>query len=1016
MKRRRIPILSIAILSALALLSLSLAVAAGRAGDGQGSGQNDAQTPAGPAARPAGDYTLIDSTEPGGPLYSWVEISGTGAPHALPDDSLSGPAGLGFTFNFYSNTYTGTFLASDGYLWFDDGASHVSDPSNDCPLPNALGNENFIAAVWDDLDGQQNLPYGVGYTQPFNAGACPYPGYSGACFVAEWRGVWHDGTADDLTFEIILFDDHNFLVQLQDAGNEAGSASTIGIEDATAANGLTYACDLEDSIAANLAILFRYQAPAPSFAGAQLRGPGLVAAGEALTYTLRFTNSGSLSSTNTVLTDPLPAGTTYSPGSLFCAGGNGACTYDSLNNAVGWAGGLAVAETVTVSFAVDVAAGCGAVITNTATLADPAAGPPYTLQHLAERWDTVLFYDFEAGNGGFLANTPPGEWAWGAPLPVAGGPPAAYSGARLWATNLAGPIPAEPSTHLLTKTITLPPLTQAALRWWDWWDEDGQDEGRVLLNGTEVYFIDADQLAWQQHSLDLLSWQNQPATIRFHYLAGGVGPGGAGWYLDDVAVVGCYPPGALDFSASTKTAPAAIPSGSTLTYTISIHNSGLAPAAGATLLDPLPAGAVYVPGSASGGATYNPGLNRVEWLGDVAAGSSVTVSFLVTATLPAGLLTNTAAVGHPLAATTIVTAATTVLPAAYPDVALAPAALQSTQYANQLLTHTLAISNTGNATLHWTIGEAPANCAAPGSLPWAGASPASGTTAPAGGSLVAVLFDSIGLAPGPYTGSLCLFSDDPDEGQLTVPLTLTVEAAADIAVSPPALSATQPANTTVTQTFQIGNGGDSPLHWTIDEETSAASPVPCNPAAVPWAAASPAAGITLPGDTTLVNVTFDSTGLAPGAYTAALCLTSDDPDEPTVRLPLALTVTAAPAAAVNPAALASTQPPDTTVTATLTLSNTGAVNLNWTITTDSGGDCLSPDNNLPWVGVSPIAGVTAPASASQVVVTFNSTGLAPGVYTGVLCINTDDPINPIIAVPLTLVVSSRTIYLPIVKT
>ncbi|MCI0395098.1 MAG: hypothetical protein L0322_09200 [Chloroflexi bacterium] len=104
------------------------------------------------------------------------------------------------------------------------------------------------------------------------------------------------------------------------------------------------------------------------------------------------------------------------------------------------------------------------------------------------------------------------------------------------------------------------------------------------------------------------------------------------------------------------------------------------------------------------------------------------------------------------------------------------------------------------------------------------------------------------------------------------------------------------------------------------------------------------------------------------------------------------------------------------MTATLTLSNTGAVNLNWTITTDSGGDCLSPDNNLPWVGVSPIAGVTAPASASQVVVTFNSTGLAPGVYTGVLCINTDDPINPIIAVPLTLVVSSRTIYLPIVKT
>jgi len=32
-----------------------------------------------------------------------------------------------------------------------------------------------------------------------------------------------------------------------------------------------------------------------------------------------------------------------------------------------------------------------------------------------DSWDHEVLYDFEADDGGFMANTPPGEWAWGAP-------------------------------------------------------------------------------------------------------------------------------------------------------------------------------------------------------------------------------------------------------------------------------------------------------------------------------------------------------------------------------------------------------------------------------------------------------------------------------------------------------------------------------------------------------------------------------------------------------------------------
>ncbi|MBC8249950.1 MAG: DUF11 domain-containing protein, partial [Anaerolineales bacterium] len=58
-------------------------------------------------------------------------------------------------------------------------------------------------------------------------------------------------------------------------------------------------------------------------------------------------------------------------------------------------------------------------------------------------------------------------------------------------------------------------------------------------------------------------------------------------------------------------------SGEVLTYTIVLSNTGSADAVGARLADPLPAHITYVPDSATGGAVYNPVLNRIEWTGTV---------------------------------------------------------------------------------------------------------------------------------------------------------------------------------------------------------------------------------------------------------------------------------------------------------------------------------------------------------------------------------------------------------------
>ncbi|MCB8942742.1 MAG: M36 family metallopeptidase [Ardenticatenaceae bacterium] len=59
---------------------------------------------------------------------------------------------------------------------------------------------------------------------------------------------------------------------------------------------------------------------------------------------------------------------------------------------------------------------------------------------------------------------------------------------------------------------------------------------------------------------------------------------------------------------------------------------------------------------------------------------------------------------------------------------------------------------------------------------------------------------------------------------------------------------------------------------------------------------------------------------------------------------------------------------------------------------------------IDWVSVMPMSGTVPALSATSVDVTFDSTGYGAGVYTGTLCINSNDATNPLISVPLTMTV------------
>ncbi len=110
--------------------------------------------------------------------------------------------------------------------------------------------------------------------------------------------------------------------------------------------------------------------------------------------------------------------------------------------------------------------------------------------------------------------------------------------------------------------------------------------------------------------------------------------------------------------------------------------------------------------------------------------------------------------------------------------------------------------------------------------------------------------------------------------------------------------------------------------------------------------------------------------------------------------------------AVNPTSLSSTQIPNTQVPRELTIANqsgAGGTALNWSIA-EAPVSCAAPAD-LPWVSVSPNSGTTSPTSSSDLIVTFDATGLPPATsYSGRLCISHNDPDTATVEIPLSLTV------------
>jgi len=169
-------------------------------------------------------YTWIDSDEPGGPVFGWVDITAIGTPLAAldGDDDNEGPFPIGFDFPFYGNTFNEFYACSNGWVSFTSTSTSLSNNS----LPYDYGPENLLAVWWDDLH--------------FRYVERGYYYYDGSRLIIEFVDVERYSSYDPgvFTYEIILYPNGTIIFQYLSMEGFVTSA-TIGIQNDAKDDGLT---------------------------------------------------------------------------------------------------------------------------------------------------------------------------------------------------------------------------------------------------------------------------------------------------------------------------------------------------------------------------------------------------------------------------------------------------------------------------------------------------------------------------------------------------------------------------------------------------------------------------------------------------------------------------------------------------------------------------------------------------------------------------------------------------------
>jgi len=220
-------------------------------------------------------YRWADSDEPGGPTFSWIDITSVG--NSVPitsDDQWSAPIAMGMSFPFYGSTFSSVRVNTNGFLSFTES---TGDYFANQMLPNSGAPANLIAPMWDDLN--------------FQGAQHAYTYYDGSRYIVSWVNVFHyapAGTPPDgpYTFQAILYPTGEIRYQYTNLGTGTNSA-TVGIQNGTKSVGLNVAFNtayLKNNLAVRIAPVPQWLSVNPS--------SGRLLAGQSQAVQVRFNALG----------------------------------------------------------------------------------------------------------------------------------------------------------------------------------------------------------------------------------------------------------------------------------------------------------------------------------------------------------------------------------------------------------------------------------------------------------------------------------------------------------------------------------------------------------------------------------------------------------------------------------------------------------------------------------------------------------------------------------------------------
>ena len=173
-------------------------------------------------------YRWIDSDEPGGPVFNWVDISTTGTLITTwtsgtgDDGSVIVP--LPFAFNYYGADYNQLKICTNGWQSFN--VVSTSNAYLNSAIPATADPNLTLYPFWDDQDVR-------------TAGGIYY--YNDAAnnrFIVMYKDVPHYTTGELYTYETIIYSDGRIYYQYLNMTSTLVNSCTIGTENATGTDGL----------------------------------------------------------------------------------------------------------------------------------------------------------------------------------------------------------------------------------------------------------------------------------------------------------------------------------------------------------------------------------------------------------------------------------------------------------------------------------------------------------------------------------------------------------------------------------------------------------------------------------------------------------------------------------------------------------------------------------------------------------------------------------------------------------